>query len=1036
MKRIFILIMIILLSHIGYGQYLIRDDFSVNGGATTVVRANFDWANMGTGNKIKILTDSTATNYNTTVGGVDGIYWDSSFTTANRPIVIGCTIEREEASTTRRYGYLNFLNTTNTTTGAEGYRIRFRGSETGIDDDLTLYSITGGNNSVLSSLSVIIDSANGSTAYYVDTLLFIMYADGRKTAQLRHSYTTRIDSVTTTNTVHDTIANWYASLQLEIGNQTTVVDNFIISSYGQYIEPPPPPLSAGDTIPPVVVDYAINPTYWNTTTTGNITVRVTDESVAGLDSIYIRWNGYDSLKVKCGGTNDTTISKSISSKTAGSYTYNVRAVDTAGNITTTVNKSISVGTEHQFGNLIFSIAIQGIDGSAYCTCTNPNSYHVGFNRFPLSDIDVVIWWDGRSNYLSTTAPYAMLKAVEPPVASATDPAVYNDYVYETAALYTGGHGLPVSRMRYRDSVMTAVQGHGGKMLLDVGRAATATFKYIFSDSLRAQMCIDTLFAYLDARGYDGVSYDWEGLTSADAMDFLRMVRMTRTKANTYTPAKLINIWVMAYGTNLYGPVATLNTLVDFISPMAYGMGQYTGLATGNIIGHNTALYPPTCYTDIGYNSSIDRSTMAWLNAGADTNKLCGVFSGEMKLTIQAGTVEVCDPRQSQPRYANYQNYIDNIYNLGIPERWDAIAEVPYQTYSNASGWNFFSADNPNSFMDKGNYYKSKKLKNLNIWDPARAVICDTVASGRRQQELFDVLVAIKGSSIDTIATLPQTILVSPANGITNVSMDTVVFRWRPSSGSTAYQILCGLDASVSIPNAVVNITKADTYAVISPLAFINGNTYYWKVRPVINSTTYGLFSDIRNFTVQSISLASDTPSVPILVSPSNNSTGVSVTPTFSWTGDSLADYYILQAKLSLTGGDSVTANIAIQSNITSTSYTPASGTLLNSTAYYWRVSAVNQVGASAWSPYRRFVTVASTSTPDSAGSSVKYVYFGTDKVRRNSVPTVLPILTISDINQAPTPPNGIGYIAVVYTSVDVKMYLVLTTQKILIYPQP
>lgn len=95
------------------------------------------------------------------------------------------------------------------------------------------------------------------------------------------------------------------------------------------------------------------------------------------------------------------------------------------------------------------------------------------------------------------------------------------------------------------------------------------------------------------------------------------------------------------------------------------------------------------------------------------------------------------------------------------------------------------------------------------------------------------------------------------------------------------------------------------------------------------------------------------PSAPTLSSPANGSTGVSVTPTLSWSASSGATSYSLQASTDNTFASTVTVN---QASLTSTSYSASS--LANSTTYYWRVNATNSYGTSSWSSVSSFTTVA------------------------------------------------------------------------------
>lgn len=99
------------------------------------------------------------------------------------------------------------------------------------------------------------------------------------------------------------------------------------------------------------------------------------------------------------------------------------------------------------------------------------------------------------------------------------------------------------------------------------------------------------------------------------------------------------------------------------------------------------------------------------------------------------------------------------------------------------------------------------------------------------------------------------------------------------------------------------------------------------------------------------------PSVPALSSPANAATNISVTPTLSWAAATAATTYNLQVSTSSTF-ETTFINLT---GLTTTSR--AISGLANSTIYYWRVSATNSTGTSAWSAQRSFTTAAPLAVP-------------------------------------------------------------------------
>jgi hypothetical protein len=97
------------------------------------------------------------------------------------------------------------------------------------------------------------------------------------------------------------------------------------------------------------------------------------------------------------------------------------------------------------------------------------------------------------------------------------------------------------------------------------------------------------------------------------------------------------------------------------------------------------------------------------------------------------------------------------------------------------------------------------------------------------------------------------------------------------------------------------------------------------------------------------------PSAPVLISPPDYSTNVSLTPTLMWNLVPGATGYKIQ--LSPVSNFS---NIVDSANLNVTQYTVPPGKLLYSTTYFWRVNATNSVGTGPWSTVWLFSTLISS----------------------------------------------------------------------------
>ena len=85
------------------------------------------------------------------------------------------------------------------------------------------------------------------------------------------------------------------------------------------------------------------------------------------------------------------------------------------------------------------------------------------------------------------------------------------------------------------------------------------------------------------------------------------------------------------------------------------------------------------------------------------------------------------------------------------------------------------------------------------------------------------------------------------------------------------------------------------------------------------------------------------PDAPVLSSPSDGTTGISLSPVLTWNASNGAESYQVQISIQ----DDFSTTVIDQGGITITSYT-ASG-LSFDTKYYWRVNAQNDGGTSPWS---------------------------------------------------------------------------------------
>jgi hypothetical protein len=192
----------------------------------------------------------------------------------------------------------------------------------------------------------------------------------------------------------------------------------------------------------------------------------------------------------------------------------------------------------------------------------------------------------------------------------------------------------------------------------------------------------------------------------------------------------------------------------------------------------------------------------------------------------------------------------------------------------------------------------------------------------------------------TGALLAQPVLISPANGATNIVLP-VTLSW---SGTANFNVEVR-EGSMGGTLVYADPSTSSTSVVLSNPTLAYGTMYYWFITD-INGTT------IRNFTT---SIAP--PAVPTLVTPADLATGQSLTPTLTWAdgGGGTVEFYHVQV-----ASDNGFSTIVFEDNAVPgvTTSSVASGLAINTT-YYWRVKAANVSGAqnSAFSSYREFTTL-------------------------------------------------------------------------------
>jgi formylglycine-generating enzyme required for sulfatase activity/N-acetylneuraminic acid mutarotase len=206
------------------------------------------------------------------------------------------------------------------------------------------------------------------------------------------------------------------------------------------------------------------------------------------------------------------------------------------------------------------------------------------------------------------------------------------------------------------------------------------------------------------------------------------------------------------------------------------------------------------------------------------------------------------------------------------------------------------------------------------------------------------------SFITGASALTSPVLSSPANGAGGVSR-TASLTWSTVTGATGYRVQVARDSLFSAMAMEDSaLTVASKTLSVSPV----GNTFYWRVRAK-NTSSVSAWSAVWRFTT-----AAALPA-PVLSTPANGATGLSLTPTLLWSTVAGATTYHVQVSTNITF-----ATIFTQDS-TLTSDSLMLRVLSTSTIYYWRVRAKNAGGVSAWTdallPPWSFTTISLAAPP-------------------------------------------------------------------------
>lgn len=191
-------------------------------------------------------------------------------------------------------------------------------------------------------------------------------------------------------------------------------------------------------------------------------------------------------------------------------------------------------------------------------------------------------------------------------------------------------------------------------------------------------------------------------------------------------------------------------------------------------------------------------------------------------------------------------------------------------------------------------------------------------------------------------------LISPVNDDKS-QRDSVRLIWKGDAYTYGYAIQVSTDSTFSSTFIVNKPDIKDTFFVLKGI--LASTKYFWRIKAIglgINSDFSSTFSFKAGF-----------PNVPILVEPKHATTNVSLNPIFKWMKESTASSYRFQLATTI---QFPPETMKVDTVVTDTSLQVLNLSPLKN--HYWRVSALNDYGASLWSGSFGFKTGSATDVVD------------------------------------------------------------------------
>ena len=198
-------------------------------------------------------------------------------------------------------------------------------------------------------------------------------------------------------------------------------------------------------------------------------------------------------------------------------------------------------------------------------------------------------------------------------------------------------------------------------------------------------------------------------------------------------------------------------------------------------------------------------------------------------------------------------------------------------------------------------------------------------------------------------------ITSPTNNATNVSL-TPTITWNSVPNVTGYRITIGTTPTNSDIINNQDVGNLTSYTLTTSLA--QNTQYYIRIIPYnsVGSASGCTQTSFRTLTTPTV------PNCTTIISPANNATNISLTPTITWSASSGATGYRIRVGTTAGGSDILSQNLG---NVTS--FALPTNLNYNST-YFVRIIPFNSAGDASGCAEHRFTTVSAPITAPSCST--------------------------------------------------------------------